>query len=150
QEERNIARTGNIKKREEEKEPEKKTDKKEPDKKEPAKEEIKTFKLLVGNKSRNDRDKEGVYALVEGTDLVFILRSSTDKLLKDAEFRDRQVMKFDAAQVVSLQCYILDKEGVETREPVFERTPDKSWQIRSGTKIRLDPGRVDEIVKDRK
>src|SRR5204863_192223 len=107
----------------EEKEPDKK-DKKEPEKKEAAKEEIKTFKLLVGNKSRNDRDKEGVYAMVEGSDLVFVMRASTDKTLKDAEFRDRQVMKFDAAQAVSLQGYILDKEEVEVRDPLFERGQD--------------------------
>src|SRR5207248_2437783 len=125
----NVVVSVTYKKREEEKDADKKPgEKKEPDKKE-AKEEIKTFKLLVGNKSRNDRDKEGVYAMVDGSDLVFVLRSSTDKTLKDAEFRDRQVMKFDASQALSLQCYILDKEEIEVRDPLFERGPDKNWKI---------------------
>src|SRR5262249_33546899 len=69
------------------------------------------------------------------------------KTLKDAEFRDRKVMKFDASQAISLQCYILDKEEVEVRDPLFERGPDKSWKIARGTTIKLDAGRVDELVR---
>jgi hypothetical protein len=114
-----------------------------------AKEETekKTIKILLGRESRETKDKEGVYAMEEGTDLVFLVPASTAKVVKEAEFRDRQVIKIDPTQVISLQCYILDKEEKEIRDPLFERNPDKTWKVARGTTIKLDSNRVDELVR---
>jgi len=116
-------------------------------KKEGDKEETKTFAIKIGNKSRVDKDKGGYYAIEEGTDLVFVLAASLEKTLEDAEFRDRQVLKFEPKDVKEMKVWILSKDGVETRDPLFEREGETSWKVKSGLgKIILDTRRVDELI----
>jgi hypothetical protein len=116
-------------------------------KKEGDKEETKTFTVKFGNASRRESDKKGVYAIVDGTDFVFVADQGLDKSLKDAEFRDRQVMKFDATSVAQVSVWIRSKDDKVTQTPVFAREGDKDWEVKSaGISLNLDGKRVDQLV----
>jgi hypothetical protein len=115
--------------------------------KEGDKEETKSFTLKLGNTSRRDSDKKGVYAIQEGSDLVFVIDAIQDKQLKEAEFRDRQVTKIEAGGVTQLSLWFRSKDEKVTQVPVFAREADKDWEIKSGVVIsRLDGKRVDDLV----
>jgi len=115
-------------------------------KQESDKEEPKPFVLRLGDSSNKDADKGAVFAIVEGTDYVFLVDSKLDKLLKDAEFRDRQVLKFDPAKVKELRVFVATADK-ETRKPVFEREADKSWKDKKDTLgFKIDNRKVDDLL----
>jgi hypothetical protein len=116
-------------------------------KKEGDKEEPKTFVLKLGKKSARDQDKGGFYAFVDGADYVFVVAAGLEKALKEAEFRDRQVMKLEPAKVKELQCYIL--QDVEVRDPLFARDVKQGWLVKGGLSknFDFDPEQVEKLVK---
>ena len=95
--------------------------------------------------SNKDTDKGGICAALEGTDYIFLVDSQVEKLLKDAEFRDRHVLKFDPTKVKELRVFITHDK--EVRKPVFEREPDKNWKDKGGhLGFKLDSRRIDDLL----
>jgi hypothetical protein len=115
--------------------------------KEGDKETTKTFTLKIGNKSRRDSDAGGYYALVDGSDYIFVVSASVEKSLRDAEFRDRHVLKFDPAKVKELQCYITDTTGKVQFKPLFKRDKDK-WAASNLDVVNPDLEAVDKLLKN--
>jgi hypothetical protein len=105
-----------------------------------------------GTDVKKDKEAGGVYGVVtKGLDLkdiVFVVPETAVSVLKNAEFRDRTVFKFDADKVKEIKLTIVQKNL--TLEPIFERdAKDKTWRVKSGLiKFDLDSGRVDEVVRD--
>jgi hypothetical protein len=116
--------------------------------KEGDKEETKTTVLKVGNKSRDEKDKGGYYAIQEGSDFVFVIAGTLQKKLEEAEFRDRLVSKFESKDVKEVDMRILNEKGDFIHDPVAERDGDKGWKKKSGWggDFDLDPARMDEMV----
>jgi hypothetical protein len=115
--------------------------------KEGDKDTTKTFTLKLGNKSRRESDAGGYYALMDGSDYIFVVKGSLEKVLMDAEFRDRQVLKFDPAKVKELQAYILDSTGKVQFKPNFKRDKDKGWIATGLDVVNPDLGAVDRLLK---
>ena len=116
--------------------------------KEGDKEIFKTFTLKVGNKSKRvKRSETGYYAVLDGSDYIFVVSSNVERLLKDAEFRDRQVLKFDSAKVKELQCFILDAKGQAILNPVFKREKDKGWVMSNVLLTNPDVSAADRLLK---
>jgi hypothetical protein len=112
---------------------------------ESAKEEPKPFVLRLGDTSNKETDKGAVFAVLEGTDYVFLVDSKIEKLLKDAEFRDRHVLKFDPGKVKELRVFVTTADK-EIRKPVFERD-GKSWKDKnSALGFKIDDRKVDDLI----
>ena len=117
-----------------------------PKKKEGDKEEPKPFVLRLGDASNRDTDKGAVFAYHEGSDFVFLVDSKLDKLLKEAEFRDKHVLKFDPLKVKELRVFVTTTEK-EVRKPVFERDTDKTWKDKKEVLgFKIDSRRVDDLL----
>jgi Domain of unknown function (DUF4340) len=115
-------------------------------KQEGDKEDAKPFILRLGDSSNKDTDKGAVFAFLEGTDYVFLVDSAVDKLLKDAEFRDRHVLKFDPAKVKELRVFVTTADK-EIRKPVFERDADKAWkEKKDALGFKIDTRKVDNLL----
>jgi hypothetical protein len=116
--------------------------------KEGDKDTTKTFTLKIGNKSRRESDGGGFYALVDGSDYIFVVSPSLEKMLRDAEFRDRQVLQFDPLKVKELQCFILDSTGKVQFKPLFKRDKDKGWIASNLDVVNPDLSAVDRLLKN--
>jgi hypothetical protein len=111
------------------------------------KETTKTFTLKIGLKSRKQSDLDGYFAVVDGTDDIFVVNAGVERLLKDAEFRDRRVLTFDPAKVKEIQCVIATDPKLLFK-PLFKRDKDKRW-IASGLEAVKQPDleMVDKLLK---
>jgi hypothetical protein len=107
------------------------------------------FKLLIGNKSFNEEDQGGYYAVQEGVDLVFVIDAGLHKYLKDVEFRDRTAIKFETAKVKEVKVRIpVGKEQKNYLAPVFERQGEKGWKLKEGvgSDFTPEPKRIEELL----
>ena len=115
-------------------------------KQESDKEEPKPFVLRLGDGSNKDTDKGAVFALLEGTDYVFLVDNRLEKMLKEAEFRDRHVLKFDPSKVKELRVFVATSDK-EIRKPVFERDADKTWKDKKDSLgFKVDSRKVDTLL----
>ncbi len=95
----------------------------------------------------SDAADKAVYAIEGNSDLVFLVDPGTVKTLREADFHDRTVFKFDADKVKEVKLTIR-KEG-KTETPVFERNADtRAWVIKSGPEdFTLDEDKVNDLVR---
>src|SRR5208337_1891121 len=91
-------------------------------------------------------DKPGVFAIEGNSDLVFLVDPDTVKPLREAEFRDRTVFKFDSAKVKDLKVTIR-KDG-KAVTALFERNADTgAWVLKSGPEdLNLNEDKINDFV----
>jgi hypothetical protein len=137
------------------KEPDKKAaDKKEPDKKEGDKKDADKKDASKKDDKKKDEEQtetwvyrfgregsvgktEGIYALQNKIDLVFLTQGASVKELREAELRDRTVFNFDATKVKQVKMSGWFDKGKFIFKLALERKGPETWTVAEPPKLEL-------------
>jgi hypothetical protein len=94
-----------------------------------------------------DEKKNGVYAMVNKSDLVYLVPKATVDRLTSAEMRDLTVFKFDPKQVKGAKVSVWSNDLGAPLVLDLERKGDNDWAKKEGTSITPDGAKMDGLMR---
>jgi hypothetical protein len=95
---------------------------------------------------KQDEKKNGVYAMVNKSDLVYLVPKATADRLTGAELRDLTVFKFDPKQVKGAKVTVWSNEDGSPKPLDFERKGDNDWAKKEGS-ITPEGSKMDSLMR---
>ncbi len=111
-----------------------------------VKKDDKTEEDWVYSFGKQDEKKNGVYAMVNKSDLVFLVPKATVDRLASAELRDLTVFKFDPRQVKGTKVTVWSNEDGTPKVLDFERKSDNDWAKKEGP-FNPDGTKMDNLMR---
>jgi hypothetical protein len=96
---------------------------------------------------KQDEKKNGVFARVNKSDLVFLVPKATVDRLAAAELRDLTVFKFDPKQVKGAKVSVWSNDLGAPIVLDLERKGDNDWAKKEGTSVTPDGAKMDSLMR---